>query len=107
MFVPSPRQCPRGCDEERGRMIQKLISALILAPLAILFVVCGGATGQTVVFSFARFAAAHPLLSGGMRLFALFLLLVLGGVVVGGVAAWLGRGEGRWRARHFEAEARS
>ena len=88
-------------------MIQKLISALILAPLAILFVVFAVANRQTVVVSFDPFDAAQPMLSVGMPLFALILLLALGGVVVGGAAAWLGQGKWRWRARHFEAEVRS
>ena len=68
-------------------MIQKLISALILAPLAILFVVFAVANRQTVVVSFDPFDAAQPMLSVGMPLFALILLLAVGGVVVGGVAA--------------------
>ena len=88
-------------------MIQKLISALILVPLAILFVVFAVANRQTVVVSFDPFDAAQPMLSVGMPLFALILLLAVGGVVVGGVAAWLGQGKWRWRARHFEAEVRS
>ena len=88
-------------------MIQKLISALILAPLAILFVVFAVANRQTVVVSFDPFDGAQPMLSVGMPLFALILLLAVGGVVVGGVAAWLGQGKWRWRARHFEAEVSS
>ncbi len=88
-------------------MIQKLISALILVPLAILFVVFAVANRQTVVVSFDPFDAAQPMLSVGMPLFALILLLAVGGVVIGGVAAWLGQGRWRWRARHFEAEVRS
>jgi uncharacterized integral membrane protein len=88
-------------------MIQKLISALILVPLAILFVVFAVANRQTVVVSFDPFDALQPMLSVAMPLFALILLLAVGGVVVGGVAAWLGQGKWRWRARHFEAEVRT
>ena len=40
-------------------MIQKLISALILVPLAILFVVFAVANRQTVVVSFDPFDAAE------------------------------------------------
>jgi uncharacterized integral membrane protein len=87
-------------------MIQKLISALILVPLAILFIVFAVANRQTVVVSFDPFDQAQPMLAVGMPLFALILLLVVGGVIVGGIAAWLGQGKWRWRARHFESEAR-
>ena len=38
---------------------------------------------------------------------ALILVLVMSGVILGGVAAWLGQGKWRWRARHFEAEVRT
>jgi uncharacterized integral membrane protein len=88
-------------------MIQKLISALILAPLAVLFVVFAVANRQTVVVSFDPFDQVQPILAVGMPLFALILLLVVGGVIIGGVAAWLGQGKWRWRARHFESEART
>jgi len=88
-------------------MIRKVISALILVPLAIVFVVFAVANRQTVVVSFDPFDQAHPMLAVGMPLFALILLLTVGGVVVGGVAAWMGQGKWRWRARHFEAEART
>ena len=41
-----------------------------------------------------------------MPLFALILVLLIGGVVIGGVAAWLRQGKWRWRARHFEGRTR-
>lgn len=87
-------------------MIRKVISALILVPLAIVFVVFAVANRQTVMVSFDPFDQTHPMLAVGMPLFALILLLVVGGVVLGGVAAWMGQGKWRWRARHFEAEVR-
>ncbi len=88
-------------------MIRKVVSALILVPLAIMFVVFAVANRQTVVVSFDPFDQVQPMLALGMPLFALILVLALGGVVVGGVAAWLGQGKWRWRARHFEAELRT
>src|SRR4051812_49998345 len=88
-------------------MVQTLISALSLVPLAVLFVVFAVANRQTVVVSFDSFDTVQPRLAVGMPLFALILLLAMGGVVVGGVAAWLGQGKWRWRARHFETEVRT
>jgi hypothetical protein len=88
-------------------MIRKVVSALILVPFAILFVVFAVANRQTVLISFDPFDQTHPMLAVGLPLFALILLLVLGGVILGGVAAWLGQGKWRWRARHFEAEVRT
>ena len=88
-------------------MIRKIVSALILVPLAIAFIVFAVANRQTVVVSFDSFDQAHPVLSVSLPLFALILILLIGGVVIGGIAAWLGQGKWRWRARHFEAEAQA
>src|SRR5215831_20103675 len=88
-------------------MIRNVASALILVPFAIMFVVFAVANRQTVVISFDPFDQTHPMLAVGLPLFALILLLTLGGVILGGVAAWLGQGKWRWRARHFEAEVRT
>ncbi len=88
-------------------MIRKVISALILIPFAVMFVVFAVANRQTVIISFDPFDQLDPMLAVGLPLFALILFLVVGGVIVGGVAAWLGQGKWRWRARHFEAEVRA
>lgn len=88
-------------------MIRKIVSALILVPLAIVFVIFAVANRQTVVVSFDPFDQTHPMLAVALPLFALILVLLVGGVIVGGVAAWLGQGKWRWRARHFEAEVRT
>jgi hypothetical protein len=88
-------------------MIRKVISGLILVPFGVMFVVFAVANRQTVVISFDPFDQAHPMLAVGLPLFALILVLVMGGVILGGVAAWLGQGKWRWRARHFESEVRT
>ncbi len=88
-------------------MIRKVISALILVPLAIIIVIFAVSNRQTVAVSFDPFDQIHPMLSVALPLFALILALVVGGVILGGVATWLGQGRWRWRARHFEAEARA
>jgi len=88
-------------------MIRKVVSGLILVPFGVMFVIFAVANRQTVVISFDPFDQAHPMLAVGLPLFALILVLVMGGVILGGAAAWLGQGKWRWRARHFEAEVRT
>jgi uncharacterized integral membrane protein len=88
-------------------MIRKVISALVLVPLAIIIVIFAVSNRQNVVVAFDPFDQVHPMLSLALPLFALILGMVVGGVVLGGVATWLGQGKWRWRARHFEAEART
>ena len=68
--------------------------------MPLLIKICGLNTPESV-------DAAHPMLAVGLPLFALILVLVMSGVILGGVAAWLGQGKWRWRARHFEAEVRT
>jgi hypothetical protein len=87
-------------------MIRKLVTVLILVPLAIVFISFAVANRQAVMVSFDPFDHAQPALAVSLPLFALILVLLIGGVILGGAAAWLGQGKWRWRARHFEAEAR-
>ncbi len=87
-------------------MIRKIVTALILVPLAIVLITFAVANRQTVVVSLDPFDQAHPALAVALPLFALILALVIGGVVVGGVAAWLKQSKWRRAARLAEAEAR-
>jgi uncharacterized integral membrane protein len=86
-------------DQYPEIMIRKLITALILVPLAIGFAAFAVANRQTIVISFDPFDQAHPA-------FALILTLVIGGVVIGGVAAWLRQSKWRRAARLADAQAR-
>ena len=87
-------------------MLRKLVTALVLVPLAIVFVAFAVANRQAVVVSFDPFDHVHPALTRSLPLYALVLVLVIGGVVLGGVAAWLRQGKWRRAARLAEAEAR-
>ncbi len=87
-------------------MIRKIATALVLVPLAIVFISFAVANRQTIVVSFDPFDQANPALSFSMPLFVLILVLMIAGVVVGGAAAWLKQGKWRWRTRIAEAQAR-
>jgi len=87
-------------------MIRKLITALILVPIAIVLVSLAVANRQLVAVSFDPFDDAHPAFSVSLPLFALILILLIGGVILGGSASWLRQGKWRGRARRLEAEAR-
>jgi hypothetical protein len=86
-------------------MLHKLVTALILIPLAIVLVSFAVANRQSVIVSLDPFDRGDPALSFSVPLFALILVLVIGGVIVGGAAAWLRQGKWRWRARIAEAQA--
>ncbi len=87
-------------------MIRRFVTALILVPLAIVLISFAVANRQTVVVSLDPFDSAHPALSVSLPLFALILVLVVGGVILGGAAAWLRQSRWRRAARRAEAQAR-
>jgi hypothetical protein len=87
-------------------MIRKIVTALILIPLAVVLISFAVANRQAVVVSFDPFDRAAPALSFTIPLFALILALIIGGVILGGIASWLRQGKWRWRARIAEAQAR-
>jgi hypothetical protein len=87
-------------------MVRKIIRALVLIPLAIVLVTLAVANRQTVLVSFDPFDPSDPALTAAVPLYALILSLVIVGVVVGGVAAWLRQGKWRGRARMAESQAR-
>src|SRR5215510_7966409 len=84
-------------------MIRKVVAALLLIPLALLIVVFAVANRQPVTVSFDPFATGDPSLSATLPLYVLVIL----GVIVGGVAAWLRQHKWRRAARHAAAETRA
>jgi uncharacterized integral membrane protein len=87
-------------------MIRKIVRALILIPLAIVLVAFAVANRQSVTVSFDPFDRVEPAFSVAVPLYVLILALVIAGVIVGGVAAWVRQGEWRWRARRAESQTR-
>src|SRR5262249_8690147 len=87
-------------------MIRKIVTVLILLPVAIVLVAVAVANRETVTVSLDPFDRGDPSLTIAMPLFALIIVLMIAGVVLGGTAAWLRQSKWRWRARYFEGEAR-
>ena len=88
-------------------MVRKIVTALILLPLAVIVIALAVANRQSVVISFDPFDQAHPAFAPALPLYQLMLLLVIAGVVIGGIAAWLRQGKWRRAARVAEGEART
>lgn len=87
-------------------MIRKVVKALVLIPLAIVIVSFAVANRQIVTVSFDPFDRVEPAISLSVPLYVLIMALVITGVIVGGLAAWLRQGKWRWRARLAESQAR-
>lgn len=84
-------------------MLRKLVALLILLPLAVVIVAFAVANRQTVTVSFDPFSATDPAFVLNLPLWGLMFLLLLFGILIGGVAAWLKQHKWRRRARRLEA----
>jgi uncharacterized integral membrane protein len=88
-------------------MFRKVVTVGILVPLAIVIVVFAVANRQVVVVSFDPFGSTDPAYLVRMPLFVLIFALVILGVLVGGVAAWLRQGRWRRAARELDRDVRA
>jgi uncharacterized integral membrane protein len=87
-----------------GSVLRKVVAAVILIPLAIVIIAFAVANRQIVTVSLDPFSSEHPASSLTLPLFALILVLLIAGVVIGGVAAWLRQAKWRRVARRLERE---
>jgi uncharacterized integral membrane protein len=79
-------------------VVRKILTAVIVVPLAIVIVAFAVANRQMVTVSFDPFSSAAPAYAATVPLFVLIFILLILGVLVGGVAAWIG--QAKWRRGH-------
>jgi uncharacterized integral membrane protein len=87
--------------------LRRVVTALIVVPLAALIVAFAVANRQAVTVSFDPFSAASPAYAATVPLFAVIMLVLILGVLIGGFAAWLRQGKWRRNARRLEGEVRA
>lgn len=87
-------------------MFRKIVTALIVVPLAIVIVAFAVANRHAVTVSFDPFSSANPAYAATVPLFVLIFVLVTLGVIVGGFAAWLRQSKWRRTARQLDADVR-
>jgi len=88
-------------------LLRNLLAAIILVPLAVLIIAFAVANRQVVLVSFDPFNASEPAAAVTLPLFAVFILALIAGVLVGGAAAWIRQGRWRRSARRLAQEVRS
>lgn len=86
-------------------MLRKIIAAVVLVPLAVVLTAFSVANRQPVTVALDPFNASAPAASLTVPLFALLIGALTAGVIAGGIAAWLGQGKWRRRARAGAREA--
>jgi uncharacterized integral membrane protein len=87
-------------------MFRKILTWIVVVPLAVFIIAFAVANRQIVTVSFDPFSSSNPAYSSTLPLFILIFVLVILGVVVGGVAAWLRQSKWRRAARKLDAENR-
>jgi uncharacterized integral membrane protein len=85
-------------------MFRKIIAVVILVPLAVIIVGFAVANRQTVTVSFDPTSAAHPAYAVTVPLFLLLFAVLIFGVIIGGIAAWLNQSGWRRTARKLDAD---
>jgi uncharacterized integral membrane protein len=88
-------------------MLRRIFVLFVLVPIGLVMVALAVANRGAVTVSFDPFSATHPAFSLALPLYLLAFVLLIAGVIVGGVAAWLKQRKWRRVARDFEAEARA
>ena len=87
-------------------MIRRFGKALFLVPLGLIIILFAVANRETVVISFDPFDSTQPAYAARLPLFLLILVLLIIGVIIGGVAAWMRQHKWRRAARRLNAENR-
>ncbi len=87
-------------------MFRKIVTGIIVVPLAIILILFAVANRQIVTVSFDPFSSTAPAYAANLPLFVLIFIVLIFGVIIGGVAAWIGQAKWRRGARQLEAEVR-
>ena len=88
-------------------MIRKIVTALILIPIALLIVLFAVANRAPVMISLDPIAAQPPMFAVSLPLYLLLLVVLILGVIIGGIAAWTRQSRWRGRARRLAAEVKT
>jgi uncharacterized integral membrane protein len=86
--------------------MRKFLTALIVIPLGLLFIVFAVANRHLVTVSFDPFNSRAPSVGVTMPLFVVIIVVAILGVVAGGTATWFRQRHWRQAARRHEANAR-
>ncbi len=86
--------------------MRKFLTALIVIPLGLLFIVFAVANRHLVTVSFDPFNSRDPSVGVTMPLFVVIIGVAILGVAAGGTATWFRQRHWRRTARQHEADAR-
>ena len=88
-------------------MLRKIVTSIIVIPIAAVIIAFAVANRQTVTVSFDPFSSTSPAYAATLPLFAVIFVVLILGVLIGGVATWFGQSKWRRTARKLDAEVRA
>jgi len=88
-------------------MIRKIVTVLILLPVALLIVMFAVANRGPVMIALDPFGGEPPMFNTAAPLFLVLLVALIVGVIVGGAAAWSRQRKWRRRARRLAADLKA
>ena len=87
--------------------MRKFLTAVVLIPLGLIFVVFAVANRHFVTVSFDPFNSTDPSIAVSLPLFVVIIAVAIVGVAAGGTASWFRHRHWRRAARQHEADARA
>ena len=87
-------------------MFRRIVSILIVVPLAVVIIAFAVANRQSITVSFDPLSSSAPAYAVTVPLFVLIFALLILGVLIGGAAAWIGQTKWRRTARKLDGEVR-
>jgi uncharacterized integral membrane protein len=91
----------------KAGMFRKIATWIVIIPLAAVIIAFAVANRQAVTVSFDPFSAASPAYAATVPLFAVLFAVLIFGVLIGGIAAWIRQGKWRRAARKLDGEVRA
>jgi len=88
-------------------VFRKIATWVIIIPLVAVIIAFAVANRQTVMVSFDPFSSTSPAYAATLPLFVVILMVLILGVLVGGIAAWIRQGKWRRAARRLDSEVRA
>ena len=86
--------------------MRKFLTALVVIPLGLIFIVFAVANRHLVTLSFDPFNSTDPSLAITLPLFVVLIVVAIAGVLAGGTATWFRQRHWRRAARQHESDAR-
>jgi uncharacterized integral membrane protein len=87
--------------------MRKFLTAVVLIPLGLIFVIFAVANRHLVTVSFDPFNSTDPSVAVTLPLFVVIIAVAILGVAAGGCATWFRQRHWRRAARRHEADARA